>query len=179
MAMEIEKKYLGINNEALVNFLKENTIVSEKLIEQTYILPNDNQEVRYRKEVCSEGINFYRTTKEGSGLVRVENEEYISEKEFYNELRKTSDSNNGYIFGKPISKKRFTVEYKGMLVEIDLFSNLELEGLVLIEVEFPTIKEANSFNPYFLVDFVDKEVTTKSFYKNKNLWKHINNVSTL
>lgn len=163
--VEIERKFIAIKNDELRSLIV-NQLVSEKFIEQIYVLPNDLSEVRYRKVLENNKTKYYRTLKEGDGLVREETEDSISETDYHSSTRNIKE--------KPILKKRITLSINGFQLEVDFFINKELKGLVLIEIEFPSVIEANLFNVDILKGFVEKEVTEDKEYKNKNLWKRIN-----
>lgn len=69
------------------------------------------------------------------------------------------------VSNKLIEKNRYLVAIEGSLAEVDIFMGA-LKGLVLIDFEFPTIKEKNSFTPpsCCLV-----EVTQQDFLAGGNL----------
>ena len=52
-----------------------------------------------------------------------------------------------------------------MTIEIDIFHG-KFEGLILAEVEFPTIEEAESFQP---PEYFGKDVTFSTEYHNSTL----------
>ncbi len=95
--------------------------------------------------------------KTGSGLVRQESEKEISEKEF-NELWAKTD-------GKRILKTRYDIEYEGLLIELDIFSQ-NLQGLVVAEVEFEDEEQSYKFVP---PEWFGNEITDDNAYKNKTL----------
>lgn len=167
MNIEIEKKYLCKNNDDLMSFISKNKKISLQEIKQIYIISNDEEEVRYRKTTIDKKSTFVRTAKKGNGLVREEIETDVTSFE-YEALR-------SYLFAfEPISKKRITVEYDSKLLEIDFFENSILDNLVLLEVEFSSLKEAESFEDLTSLPFIIEDVTDKKDFKNKNLWKKLN-----
>lgn len=61
--------------------------------------------------------------------------------------------------GKRVCKLRYCYNYNGRIAEFDIFQDL-LEGLVLIDFEFETIEEKNSFE---MPEFCLVEVTQEKF----------------
>jgi len=144
--MEIERKFT-------VKELPDLSEYEYHEITQAYL--NRNPVMRIRKE-----DNEYYFTYKGKGLLA--REEYnlpLNEESFYNLLPKAE--------GKIISKKRFLIPYEKYIIELDVFEG-DLAPLIIAEVEFESIEEANSFKEpdWFLLD-----VTNDSSYHNSNLSK--------
>ena len=70
-----------------------------------------------------------------------------------------------YWGGKQIEKNRWTWQLDSQTYELDVFAGA-LNSLVLVEVEFSSIEQANNFQP---ADWFGREVTTEKCYKNKAL----------
>ena len=143
--IEIEKKFL-LQPIRVECFLKINSIKYEALeIEQFYI-ERDGTIGRIRK------INdkYFLTLKKGDGLVREEYESEIEQSVFKNILTKENPVG-------ALKKTRYKAQVDGYEYEIDEYKE-NLEGLVVLEVEFETEREANDFKisdifkPYLIKD---------------------------
>lgn len=145
---EIERKFL-------INALPEavNTSASYQ-IEQGYaVIAPDGAEVRLRKK---DG-KYYVTIKSGSGKIRKEHETEISAVQF-NRLWPAT-------VGKRLKKTRYEIFHQGRLIELDVFQG-PLNGLIIAEVEFTTLKESDKFKP---PSWFGKEVTSDTRYSNQSL----------
>ncbi|MCR4694778.1 MAG: CYTH domain-containing protein [Pseudobutyrivibrio sp.] len=142
--MEIEKKYL-------IKELPDLSKYEYVDIEQGYI--STSPVLRIRKK--SDKFIF---TYKGAGLMAREEIESPIDEEAYNRLKKKVD-------GHLITKRRYLIPFDPYLIELDIFSG-NMEGLVMAEVEFPSIEEANSFNP---PAWFGAEVTSDRAYHNSNM----------
>lgn len=70
-----------------------------------------------------------------------------------------------YTENQRIEKTRYLIPYKHYIIEIDIYHK-NLEGLIIAEVEFETIKDSKEFKP---PTWLGQDVTTDVKYKNKNL----------
>jgi adenylate cyclase len=95
--------------------------------------------------------------KTGSGMVRNEHEILIDQQQFETLWPETQ--------GKQIEKNRWTWQLDSQTHELDVFAGA-LNSLVLVEVEFSSIEQADNFQP---ADWFGREVTTEKCYKNKAL----------
>ncbi len=142
--MEIEKKFL-------IKDLPDLSKYEYIDIEQGYL--STNPVIRIRKK-----NDKYVLTYKGSGLmVREEIEAALTKEAYYHLLEK--------IDGRPITKRRYLIPYESYTIELDVFSGHK-EGLIMAEVEFPTVEEADSFTP---PAWFGKEVTEDSRYHNSNM----------
>ncbi|MCR4955485.1 MAG: CYTH domain-containing protein [Lachnospiraceae bacterium] len=143
--MEIERKFLVSLDEIHLEDY------SFRLIEQGYL--STSPVVRVRRD----NDEYYLTYKSKGLMVREEYNLPLT-KESYEHLIKKSD-------GAIISKCRYLIPYLSYTIELDVFRK-DLRGLVLAEVEFPSVQEADSFVPpsWFL-----KDVTGDARYQNCNL----------
>ena len=163
--MEIEKKY------KVKELPKEYELYCCKEIEQGYIC--ENPVVRIRKieeQHKNEGknkIEYILTYKSKIGLkenievnAQVSHElEVPLTKEGYEHLKKKID-------GNLIRKKRYIIPLlEELKAELDIFEGY-LEGLVIVEVEFPNEEVVEQF---VAPDWFGKEVTLDKRYTNKNL----------
>lgn len=173
--MEIEKKYLlsqdgkSYAETSLLELyfsldeLKESAVENGKKVVQGYLpleqgkkladilgLKTDFEvvEARLREK---EG-QYYLTLKGEGGLSRGEVESWIS-KDLFDKYWPATE-------GKRIEKDRLKKFYKGNVVEIDVYKNLDL---VIAEVEIPSAEEAVRLIP------LGKDVSEDPAYKNKNL----------
>ncbi|MCR4567143.1 MAG: CYTH domain-containing protein [Pseudobutyrivibrio sp.] len=142
--MEIEKKFL-------IKDLPDLSKYEYIDIEQGYL--STNPVIRIRKK-----NDKYVLTYKGSGLmVREEIEAALTKEAYYHLLEK--------IDGRSITKRRYLIPYESYTIELDVFSGHK-EGLIMAEVEFPTVEEADSFTP---PAWFGKEVTEDSRYHNSNM----------
>lgn len=144
--MEIERKYLLHT----VPFDLSQFICQH--IRQAYL--SLHPEIRIRKKDNS----FYLTKKSDGTLTRLEEEVEISEATFL--------KNESLIVSNVIDKTRYIIPINCELTaELDVY-NLQLKGLIVVEVEFPSVSIANSF---IAPSWFGKEITENKNYKNKNL----------
>ena len=148
--MEIERKYL-------VSHIPDNIDSYPcRIIEQGYL--NTDPVVRVRRD----NNNFYLTYK-GNGLMVREEYNLPLNRESYEHLIAKAD-------GNIITKKRYEIpDGNGYTIELDIFEGKFL-GTVLAEVEFPSVKEADNYNP---PAWFSKDVTGDSYYQNSNMSKRV------
>lgn len=123
------------------------------IIEQAYL--NIDPVVRIRRE----DDNYYMTYK-GKGMMAREEYNLPLNRPSYNHLLAKSD-------GNLISKKRYLIPYGPYTVELDIFE-APFSPLIIAEVEFPSVKEAEAFLP---PSWFDKDVTADPAYHNSTLSK--------
>ncbi|MFC6332897.1 CYTH domain-containing protein [Paenibacillus septentrionalis] len=161
MALEIERKYLlKVSPQQLI---EEGTISlkSEQRIEQTYIAMDTDQELRVRRiqDLATGEYEYTHTFKNGVGLAR-EEVEYSITKVIYDQVVEAF----GYI---PLTKNRLTAAYGEMIVEIDIYDQVDF---IVVEVEFSTMEEADSFVP---PSWFGEEISFNKTYSNKAVWKQL------
>lgn len=144
--MEIEKKFLAKN-------LPDNLEQYEyHKIEQAYL--NTAPVVRIRKQ-----DNEYYLTYKGGGMMAREEYNLPLNKKSYFHLREKAD-------GNIITKIRVLIPiHDGLTAELDIFEG-KFSGMLLVEVEFDSIEQANSFTP---PEWFGKEVTMDKRYHNSYL----------
>ena len=143
--MEIERKYL-------LDQLPENlTSYPCKKIEQGYL--STEPVVRIRRS-----DDEYYLTYKGKGLMAREEYNLPLNQPSYEHLLPKAD-------GICISKKRYLIPWDPYTIELDVFEK-SLAPLIIAEVEFPSIEEANAFTP---PDWFDQDVTKDPAYHNSNL----------
>lgn len=144
--MEIEKKYLVHTlPDKLENY-------PYHLIEQGYL--NTEPVVRVRRQ----DEEYYLTYK-GKGMLIREEYNLPLNKESYLHLIQKADGNR-------ITKKRYCIPYKDKYtIELDVFA-CPFTGLILAEVEFDSVEEAEAFCP---PEWFGKEVTYDPAYHNSNM----------
>lgn len=151
MPKEIERKFLIEEMPFTEN------IIGRQYISQNYLATGDEEvRIRYKKERNTEP-DLTLSIKRGSGLEREEITNIIT-RETYNQLALNCST-------KPIIKTRILVQHGKHLLEIDTYEN---HPLIVGEVEFGSLKEAESFIP---PTWFGQEVTEDASYKNQNLWK--------
>lgn len=155
--LEIERKFL-LEPIRVECFLKINGFSYEVLeIEQFYI-ERKGKLGRIRKV----NDKYYLTLKKGEGLVREEYESEIEQSVFENILAKDKPVGS-------LNKLRYKVPIDSYEYEVDEFKG-NLNGLVMLEVEFDSEAEARSFklNEKFK-KLVLAEVTGKVAFLNETI----------
>lgn len=144
--MEIERKFL-------VSSIPDN--LSEykcRIIEQGYL--STNPVVRVRKD----NDDYYLTYK-GKGFMAREEYNLPLTKEAYEHLLAKSD-------GNIITKRRYEIpDGTGKTIELDIFEGC-FKGIVLAEIEFDSIDEANNYTP---PHWFTEDVTNDKRYHNSNM----------
>lgn len=144
--MEIERKFL-------VKYVPDN--ISEYVhheVSQGYIYTSPVIRIRRSDD------RFYLTVKSDGFLKREEFEIDIAE-EAFNDLSLKCE-------GNIISKTRYKIPLEdGLTAELDVFHGA-FEGLMYVEVEFPTEEAANSF---IAPDYFGRDVTESEGYQNSSL----------
>ncbi|HXZ84653.1 MAG TPA: CHAD domain-containing protein [Myxococcota bacterium] len=144
---EIERKYL-------LRDLPERVRGAEAVeIEQGY-LPGGVVRERLRRAVGPRGARLTRTVKLGTGVVRAEFEEEISEHEFARLWPLTE--------GARLRKRRYRVPAGALVWEIDAFSD---RPLFLAEIELPT-EDTPVEIPEWLEPYLVREVTSDPEFSN-------------
>ena len=143
--MEIERKFLVSNIPDLSEAFEV------KKLEQGYI--STSPVIRIRKS-----NNQFILTCKGKGLMaREEFELPLSEDEFLHLKQKTDHHT--------IIKTRYLISFLNHTIELDIFEG-QLKGLVIAEVEFNSLEEANSFLP---PTWFGEDVTMDYRYQNSHL----------
>ena len=167
--MEIERKFL-VNEEALLSSINLKNYIGNRL-EQAYLSTKD-AEIRIRKieyptSVILGGIKHVSINSKCFMTIKSKGDLSREEVEFELLISKYRDliENKMYI-GNIISKLRYEIPLENNLIaELDIYGK-ELFGLVIVEVEFETEEDANSFDKPI---WFGEEVTNNKKYKNKNL----------
>lgn len=145
--MEIERKFT-------IKKLPENLDrYPFHIIEQAYL--NTDPVIRIRRE-----DDTYYLTYKGKGLMAREEYNLPLNRPSYEHLLPKAD-------GNIISKKRWLIPCAPYTIELDIFE-APFSPLIIAEVEFPTIEEANTFS---VPDWFDRDVTTDPAYHNSTLSK--------
>lgn len=126
-----------------------------KELEQGYL--NTAPVVRVRKE-----DDTYYLTYKGGGMMAREEYNLPLNKEGYEHLIAKAD-------GNIISKRRYLVPLGKFTVEIDEF-RAPFAPLIMAEVEFESIEEANSFTP---PEWFGEDVTHNPLYHNSNMSRRV------
>ena len=143
--MEIERKFT-------VKKLPENLEqYPSRLIEQGYLCTEPV--VRVRRD----GEEYYLTYK-GKGLLAREEYNLPLTEEAYRHLIQKAD-------GRIITKRRYMLPCGPYTIELDVFLE-SLAPLVIAEVEFPNLQEAEAFLP---PDWFQEDVTMDPAYHNSTL----------
>lgn len=145
--MEIERKYLIKISDLPENYHS----YPYHIIEQAYL--STEPVIRIRKE----DENYYMTYKSKGLLVREEYNLPLTKEAYYHLLPKCD--------GNVISKTRYLIPFDNRTIELDIFSGV-FENLILAEVEFDSVEEADSFLP---PDWFGEDVTFSSEYQNSTM----------
>ena len=144
--MEIERKFL-------IKDLPDLSKYEYHDLTQAYL--NRDPVLRIRKE----DEDYYFTYK-GKGLLAREEYNLPLNKESFDNLLPKAE-------GKVISKRRYLIPYDKYTIELDVFEG-DLAPLIMAEVEFESVEEANAFlGP----DWFGEDVTEDRRYHNSNLSK--------
>jgi CYTH domain-containing protein len=156
--LEIERKYL-VNEQELSKAVILEDVLSYD-IQQAYLSTGDT-EIRVRRaEKGPAGYECYMTIKSKGDLVREEIEFDIP----YSRYRQIIDAK--VYKGNIIDKRRYKIYLGfGLIAELDIFKGL-LDGLMVVEVEFPPGEQAKHF---VAPAWFGEEITYNAAYKNKNL----------
>jgi adenylate cyclase len=146
---EVERKFLiGEAPDWLVDH-------PAKELHQGYLALGDDSEVRLR---AADGERLL-TVKRGHGEVRREEEIELDDRQF-DALWPLTDSLR-------VAKRRHRIplETTDLTAEVDVFAG-DLEGLVVVEVEFPTLEQSRAFDP---PSWFGREVTGDERYATATL----------
>ncbi len=143
--MEIERKFTV---RALPEGLSQYPV---KCLQQAYM--NTSPVIRIRRE-----DETYYLTYKGSGMLAREEYNLPLDAESYFHLLPKCD-------GNVISKQRYLIPYGKYTIELDVF-DAPFAPLVIAEVEFASVKEAEAFTP---PDWFLKDVTYDPAYHNSYL----------
>jgi CYTH domain-containing protein len=125
-----------------------------RIVQGYLFIGADGAEVRVRRR----DQNAFLTVKQGSGLVRREEEIDISGLQF-DRLWPLTD-------GRRVEKTRHLISRPdGLVIELDVYEGA-LAGLFVAEVEFQSTAAAQRFTP---PDWFVREVTDDDAYKNRRL----------
>lgn len=150
MALEIERKFLVINDK-----WKDN-ILSESVLKQGYIANQPNATVRVRIAKGVAHLNIKSATK---GISRAEFEYQIPMADAEQILEQVAE--------QPfIDKMRYKVRWGDHVWDLDLFAG-DNRGLVMAEVELDSEDE-----PFELPPWAGEEVSGDPRYYNASLVKH-------
>lgn len=148
--MEIERKYR-------IHVLPSNiTTYLHSTLKQGYIYTNPAIRIRQKDST-------YFLTVKGEGLLSREELELSISPQVFSDLQKKVD-------GLIIHKTRYFIPYLNHTIELDIFHDA-YESLVIAEVEFSSLDDANTFTP---PDWFGPEVTTDKQYQNSQMSKVFN-----
>jgi len=144
--MEIERKFLVLDPPELDGAESDE-------IEQGYLATGADGEVRLRRK----GEHLVLTAKRGSGISRDEAEVDLDRGVFERLWPLTG--------GRRLRKRRHVIPLGGLKIELDVYEG-DLEGLVVAEIEFDSVDEAQAFEP---PAWLGVEVTGDERYLNETL----------
>ncbi|WP_295418824.1 CHAD domain-containing protein [Sulfurovum sp.] len=154
---EIERKYLL--KDSILSLIHNYTPEKHR-ITQFYTTITPDKGVRYRQM----DDRYFKTTKHGTGASREEDEVEISKTKFHKKMKDR--------IKEPVKKERYIFNLEGKEYSIDVFKK-NLKGLYLLEIEFPSMKAFEQFEPPdILKAHVIKDVSFDESYKNKNMVLH-------
>lgn len=160
MNTEIERRFL-LNKDSLKSLNMDFKELKSYEIIQGYLNVNPAIRVRKKNDKYYFCLKSNTDNKENDILARAEYEIEIS-LDVFNSLLKKCD-------GIILEKSRYILPYKCgndyYNIEIDVFHK-DYDGLIIAEIEFPSIDSAKSFIP---PDFLYKEITGIKRYSNADL----------
>ncbi|MNW45315.1 CYTH domain protein [compost metagenome] len=161
MSLEIERKFLL--KEFPEQLIKDGKlkVISEQVIDQTYLAIHEDQELRVRKivDAISGEVTYTHTFKKGHGLIREEVEYSIS-----GGIYEQMVSSLNLI---PLIKTRTTAQWEDIKVEIDQYHQIDF---IVLEVEFESEREATEFNiPYWF----GEDISSNRQFSNKTVWREL------
>lgn len=164
--IEIEKKFLIDIKKVPTNFFTDYVPL---ILVQTYLVSDNSSEKRVRMtyDPTTKSTTFTRTTKSkktGNGLIRQEYEEEIDQTTYNKAITEQMAPNTHQI-------KKLRYRISNLKYEIDIYQE-ELSSLAILEIEFDSEQEANSFNARDL-DWIIKEVTDDKSFSNAELAKKV------
>jgi len=150
-----EQKQKEIERKFLISSFPDNLdqYPHEKILQGYLAITEDGTEVRLRKK----DDKFFLTVKGGGGRVRDELEIEMTQDQFAAMWSSTE--------GKRLEKTRYMIPYKGATLELDVYGG-DLEGLIVVEVEFPSEELSEKFE---LPAWFAEEITEDKRYKNQSL----------
>ena len=150
--MEIERKFL-ISQDRLPKNLKEYEC---RHIQQGYLCTDPVVRIRQDND------EYYLTYK-SKGLMAREEYNLPLTAQSYAHLKEKAD-------GIVICKDRYVIpQENGLKIELDIFG-APYEGLMLAEVEFPSVEDAEAYLP---PDWFGEDVTHSTRYHNSTLSKGV------
>ena len=155
MSNEIERKFKvkRLPKEILVNIIPLE-------LTQTYLNAPEGEERRVRSIDNETFIMTIKRAKSSDGLIREEIEKEISREDYELFLHDK--------IGTQIKKSRYKIPAENDLVyELDIYHD-NLDGLMVVEVEFANEELANNF---VKPNWFGREVTDNKDYKNASLAK--------
>ncbi len=132
--------------------LKELNILDVIKVDQNYVLLDGSGELRCRKVISKSSTKYDLTVKVGNGMIRTEVVKLLTPEE-YKQLKTVAKG----------SLQQTLLDIGTAYIHI---YGGKLHGLILVEVEFPSVKEANRFIPPY---WFGKEVTTDIRFRGKSL----------
>jgi CYTH domain-containing protein len=147
MVQEIERKFLLDGRPSIIEGRPSTRVT------QGYLAITDDTEVRVR----SRADDRLLTVKRGRGAVRGEVTIPLTDEQF--------DEMWAFTAGRRLTKRRWVVPHDAVIVEIDVYDG-DLDGLVIAEVEFPSVEASVAFTP---PDWFGREVTDDPAYRNAAL----------
>ncbi len=152
MGMEIERKF---TIKKMPDDIKSYPF---HIIEQAYL--TTEPAIRVRREDEEYYMTYKGTGGENTSLAHEEYNLPLT-KEAYETLSSKAD-------GAVIRKKRYLIGYGAYTIELDVFG-APFSPLVIAEVEFPTVEEADAFRA---PGWFDEDVTGQRQYSNAWLSRH-------
>jgi CYTH domain-containing protein len=148
-ALELERKFVL---DTLPDDLE--AFPRSRIVQGYLVVGPDGSEVRVRRR----DARALLTVKQGTGLVRREEEVDISQLQFDRLWPLTE--------GRRVEKTRYAIARPGgLVIEVDVYEGA-LSGLLVAEVEFTSTAAAERFMP---PPWFGREVTEDDAYKNRRL----------
>ncbi len=165
---EIERKYLIRDHRGDVSQFFLPGPSSGSRIDQVYLVPTvpgTTERVRMRSDLPLDGVTYTHTVKRHiEDGINEEIEREITLAEYTNLLPRRDP------FLRTVSKTRWVFSFEGQTFELDLFLG-PLRGLILLEIELPSMDVPVVLPPFDIV----REVTKERAFSNaalaaRNAW---------
>lgn len=158
---EIEKKFLiKYPDSEIIESIPEN---DKSRIIQTYLLAPKGFTLRVRSRTYESGVKYTKTIKKRiNDMSCFEDEQEISEEEYYNELKKADPER------KPIIKDRLLLRNGGHIFEIDIYPFWNDRAIMEVELSC----ENEEYTIPSGIEII-RDVTGDKRYKNTRLAKEI------
>ena len=153
--MNLSTNFQAIERKFLVKFLPDDLVnMASSFCERYYLYTDDSVELRIQRK--GDQYEMERKVAGTHSWVRDSFKAKMTEKEFLH-LQKS-------VIGNPVLFEKYRVS-SSPNVSIKKYSG-HVDGFMLAEVDFPTLEEAQLFQPF---DWLGREISDESFSRDSGL----------